>query len=262
MTTPIPIVFRGGRLAPDPDKPHLKYAAIVHDDLPQPPPAADWLSTVPPGAWGMCANDRYGDCTCAGVAHKRIGDVYVNHNGQVLTVTDTDTLGLYTDITGFNPDDPSTDQGAMCQDVLAYWRKHGFLSEKPVAFAKVNVHDETEVKQAIAAFGQLYCGFEVPGTAMDQFNNGQPWDVVKGSSIEGGHCVTVGAYDEDGLTCVTWGTTQKMTWAFFKEYFDEAWIVIGPDMLDPKTGLDHLGVSLDALESEFTALTGSRIGGR
>ncbi len=90
---------------------------------------------------------------------------------------------------------------------------------------------------------------------MTQFNNGQPWDVAQGATIEGGHCVTIGAYDASGLECVTWGAVQKLTWAFFK-YFDEAWVIVTPDMIDPKSGKDVAGYDLYTLGQDFSVLTG------
>lgn len=255
MTT---INFRGGRLPADPSRPHLELARLLHPELPAPPPSADWISTVPSGAWGMLGNDAVGDCTCAGVAHQRIGTVYTNQ-GETLAVTTAETLALYSAVTGYTPDDPSSDRGALCQTVLEYWRRHGFLGEKPVAFAKVDVSNADEVRQAISLVGQLYCGFDVPSSAMDQFDAGQPWDVVRGAQIEGGHCVTVGAYDADGLTCVTWGQTQRMTWRFFEKYFDEAWVVLGPDDINPATGEDRDKLNLAALEADFRALTGGSV---
>lgn len=249
------IQFRGGRRPAEPARPHLKFGAYLSPELPAPPASADWLTPVPAADWGMLANDRYGDCTCAAVGHKRIGDVYVNQ-GAVLTVTDADALGLYSAVTGFTPADPSTDQGAVCQDVLDVWRQRGFLGEKIVAFAKVDLSNVTEVKQAIALFGQIYCGFNFPGSAMDQFNAGQPWDVVRGAQIEGGHCVTIGAFDAAGLECVTWGKVQRLTWAFFKKYFDEAWVIVTPDMINPKTGKDIAGYDLYTLGQDFSTLTG------
>lgn len=250
------ITFKGGRLPAEPARPHLKFGAYLGPELPAPAASSDWLSPVPASSWGMLANDQWGDCTCAGVGHKRIGDVFVNQ-GRTLKVTDKDALALYSAVTGFNPNDPSTDQGAVCQDVLDYWRRNGFLGEKIVAFAKVDLSNVTEAKQAIALFGQIYCGFNFPGSAMDQFNAGQPWDVVKGARIEGGHCVTIGAFDATGLECVTWGRVQKLTWAFLKKYFDEAWVIVTPDMIDPKSGKDIAGYDLYTLGQDFAALTGS-----
>lgn len=250
------ISFKGGRRPAEPARPHLKFGAYLAATLPAPPASADWLSPVPVGDWGMLANDRYGDCTCAGVGHKRIGDVYVNQ-GKILKVADKDALALYSAVTGFDPNDPNTDQGAVCQDVLDYWRKKGFLGEKIVAFAKVDLSSPTQVKQAITLFGQVYCGFNFPASAMDQFNAGARWDVVKGARIEGGHCVTIGAYDATELECVTWGKVQKLTWTFFRKYFDEAWVIVTPDMIDPKTGTDIAGFDLYTLGQDFSALTGS-----
>jgi hypothetical protein len=208
----------------------------------------------------MQGNDVWGDCTCAGVAHKRIGDVCVNQHAT-LKVTTAQTLAFYSAVTGFNPNagpsgDNPTDQGAVCQDVLEYWLKNGFLGEKILAFAKVDVSNQAAIKQAIATLGQIYCGFNFPASAMDQFNAHETWDVVKGARIEGGHCVTIGAYDATGLECVTWGATQKMTWAFFEKYFDEAWVIVTPDFVDSATGNDVLGVSLYQLGQDYAALTG------
>ena len=260
MSAAVPLTFRSGRLPADPDRPSLKLspAAAV---LPAPPVSSDWLSPVPVASLGMQGNDDWGDCTCAGVAHKRIGDCFVNQ-GVTLSVATAQTLALYSAVTGFNPNAGApgsnpTDNGAMCQDVLEYWQEHGFLGEKIVAFAKVDLGNITEVKQAIAVFGQIYTGFNFPGSAMDQFNAGQPWDVVKGASIEGGHCVTIGAYDATYLACVTWGAVQKLTWAFLKEYFDEAWVIVTQDMINAASGDDVLRLSLFQLGQDFAVLTGS-----
>lgn len=260
--SPAPVAFRPGRLPAQPARPHLKFGTYLdHGKLGPAPASADWLSPVPAAAWGMLANSLWGDCTCAGVGHKRIGDVYVNQ-GTVLQVTDTETLDLYSAVTGFNPNagppgDNPTDRGSTCQAVLEYWRKHGFLGEKPVAFAKVDISNRAEVMQAIALFGQLYCGLNVPSTAEDQTNAGEAWTVVPGAQIIGGHCMTLGAYSEVGPGGVTWGLVQEMTWEFFAEYFDEAWVVIGQDEINTKTAADVQGLSLYQLGVDFAALTGA-----
>lgn len=252
------VTFRGGRKRPQPARPHLKYGALrPAKKRPTPPASADWLTPVQADAWGMLGNDRIGDCTAAGVAHKRIGDAFVNQ-GVTLTITEDDAIRFYEHF-GYDPRDPDTDQGARCQDVLEWWQKHGFNGERILAFAKVDLSDEAEVKDAIAVFGSVYCGFMVPDSAMQQFNGGQPWDLVRGARDEGGHCVIIGGYDKDGLTSVTWGALQRMSWAFFRAQFDEMWVIITPDMIDPTTGLDHLGMSLTQLETQFTGLTGRHV---
>jgi hypothetical protein len=253
-----PITFRGGRRPHDDNRPHIKLADVLDTKLPAPPAFADWLSDVPPYGWGMLGNDQLGDCTVAGVGHKRIGDVWSNQ-GTLLEVTTAEVVSFYENF-GYKPGQPSTDQGAVCQTVLETWQKLGFLGEKPLAFAKVNLKSKVEVERAICLFGQMYCGFEVPQSAMQQFNAGEPWTVVPGSPIEGGHCVTVGGYDADGLKAVTWGAVQAMSWEFFRKYFSEAWVIVSADDFDPHTGKNKLGLDATALASAYRAVTGRKLG--
>jgi hypothetical protein len=179
------------------------------------------------------------------------------NQGIVLVVTEDDAIKFYENF-GYDPRDPNSDQGAMCQDVLEFWQKHGFNGEKILAFAKVNIADDLEVKTAINLFGQLYTGFDVPDSAETQFGNGEAWDVVPGSHSVGGHCVTVGAYDAAGFIAVTWGKLQRLTNRFFRKYFDEAWVVFGPDFF--KGGVDRQGVTRAQLEHYFSLMTGRPLG--
>lgn len=248
----LPITFRGG-LLPHDGRPTLMLADVLDKKLPAPPESADWLSDVPPYAWGMLGNDKLGDCTVAGLAHKRIGDVWSNQ-GSILEVTTDQVISFYENF-GYRPDDPDSDQGAVCQQVLETWQKKGFLGERPLAFARINVRNKTEIMQAISTFGQLYTGFNVPQSAMEQFNAGKPWTVVPGSPSIGGHCITLGGYDLERVKGVTWGVVQEMTWEFVLKQFTDLYAVIGKDDIDPKTGRNRLGLDANALGKAFAALT-------
>ena len=61
-----PIIHRLGRKAVKRDSRTLVGARYMKS-LPPPPAAVDW--TAGAGQLGMMANDRLGDCTCAGLAH-------------------------------------------------------------------------------------------------------------------------------------------------------------------------------------------------
>lgn len=243
--------FRLGRLPAEPARPHLRLADYTID-LAAPPPAVDWLSAVT--SWPMYLNDQIGDCTAAGIGHLIEGDTRYAQ-GTAVQISDQDVLHLYEATSGYNPADPATDQGAVCQDVLDYMRKTGVAGHKALAFAKVDLSNRTQLQQAIALFGQVYAGFNFPSSAMDQFHAGQVWDVVNGAQIEGGHCVTLGAYGANGLSCVTWGRVQALTWRFLTKYFDEGWVVITPDWLSSR-GQSPTGLSLYQLGQDLAALTG------
>lgn len=243
-----------GRLHAQPGRPQLRLADYLTGSLPSPPASVDWYSKVK--SWPMYGNDQVGDCTCAAVGHLLQGWTAYS-TGTAFTVADSYVLGLYEDVTGYTPNDPSTDQGAYIQDVLGYWRKNGVAGHKITAYASVKVSNMTLIKQAIDLFGAVDIGFNFPASAMTQFQQGKPWSVVSGAKIEGGHCVTVVGYKANGnLVCVTWGAIQEMSPAFWTKYVDEAWAIITPDWFDAN-GNTPLGINLYGLGQDFAVLTGS-----
>ena len=255
MESPAPTRYPLGKLPAQPARPHLKLSAVLRERLAAPPASCDWQSDSI--SWPMYANDTVGDCTCAGVGHL-VNQLTFYGTGLEVLPAESSVLGMYSAITGYNPKRPSSDTGAYCQDVLAYWRKTGLEGHKIVAYASLDVSNLTEVKQAIALFGSVYVGMTFPDSAMDQFNEGQVWDVVKGARNEGGHCVIAGAYGNGKIGLVTWGAETEMTEAFWKKYVDEAWVVLDADGLN-KAGAYFSGSdSFYALGEQFTALTGEK----
>ena len=244
------IQFHPGRKKNDGTKPRLlfkRYLTTVDY-----PPTVDWLSAV--HSWPMYLNDRYGDCTCAAAGHI-IQALSTYGQGSTQTISNNDVLAAYEAVSGFNPLTGENDDGAVMQDVLNYWRKSGIGGHKILAFAEVDVSDIDEVKAAANIFGTVYIGIDFPESAMDQFNDSKPWDVVKGSPIEGGHAINVGFYDTNTYRVVTWGEVQEMTQAFWDKYVEEAWIVITPEWLNEQ-GQSPGGLDLYSLGEDLAELTG------
>src|SRR5690349_9390610 len=76
-------------------------------------------------SWGMLANDQVGDCVLAGADHETM--LWNKLAGRTVQFTDTTALRDYSAITGYNPDDPSTDQGTDMQVAASYRRKTGVV---------------------------------------------------------------------------------------------------------------------------------------
>lgn len=247
------VQFRGGKLPAQPARPQLTFSAVIRERVAAPPASADWQDNGI--VWPMYGNDIVGDCTCAGVGHL-VNQLTFYGSGTEVQPTEKNVIAMYSAITGYNPKRPASDTGAYCQDVLAYWRKTGLEGHKIMAYASLDVSNLTEIKQAIALFGTVYIGMTFPDSAMDQFNAGEVWDVVKGARNEGGHCVIVGAYGDGKFGLVTWGAEAEMTEAFWKKYVDEAWVVLDTDGL-AKAGAYFAGApSFYDLGEQFAALTG------
>ena len=224
--------------------------------LPPPPAVVDWGAQVT-FPCGMMGNDRLGNCTCAGMGHA-VQIVTANANPPEVTLSDQDILLAYEACCGYDPADPSTDQGGNELSVLSYWKNNGIgpAGHKISAYASVNPLNKTEVMQALALFGFLYTGVSLPISAQKQV--GGVWDVDPTSAGApgswGGHCVVICQADPTGLTCITWGALQKMTWAFWTRYFDEAYACLTPDWVaeDQKS---PSGFALSQLQSDLALLS-------
>jgi hypothetical protein len=254
-----------GRKAPT-GAPRVKLtASMVPAAAFVPPPAVDWYSKVPASSWGMDGNDRVGDCTCAEVDHSTKARQVAAGNPEVAS-TDGEVLAAYSAVTGYDPSktrpDGSnpTDQGAVMQDVRDYWRKHGITLggklDKLTLFASVDHTDLALIRWCVDRFGAVALGINFPDTAMEQFDAGEPWDVVKGAKIEGGHAISMVGYDARYAYVVTWGKVQPMTWAFFAKYVEEAWTDVSTDWVNASSGQDPLGEVAYALGEQFAQVTG------
>lgn len=221
-------------------------------DLPPVPDTADWTQGIT--AWGMMMNDTLGDCTCAAVYHAR--QVWTAATGAESTETDVEPLRLYEAVGGYNPNDPSTDQGAAEQDILQYWLKTGVpldgnqAPDKIAAFFEVDPRNTDDVKRVINECGVCYIGFDVPDD-IDE-TPGSTWEYNADAGSQGGHAVVLVGYDADTVTLISWGALYKMTWEFFTKQTDEAYAVIDPSWL--KDGNTPLGLTKAQLQQMMAAI--------
>ena len=202
----------------------------------------------------MYLNDQIGDCTCAAAGHME--QAWTSAASTLVTVPDSAVLSLYEQVSGYDPRTGANDDGAVMQDVLNQWRKVGLGGHTILGFAQIDHTDITQVKAAISSFGGVYVGVNFPASAMNQFNYGQPWTVVSGSQIKGGHAINVGAYDSTNTTtCVTWGAEQKIAYAWWQKYVEEAWVVVTQEWINAN-GTTPAGEAVADLGAQFTQLTG------
>lgn len=217
--------------------------------MPPVPTAVDWSGKVP--CWGMMANDTVGDCTVASAGHLEM--LWTSQASVEYPPTDASILAAYSAITGFNPADPSTDQGAAMVDVLNYWRNAGISGHRINSYINANPQNTDQVKASIALFGGLYAGVMLPQSAIDAAQSGTIWSDVTDNNILGGHAFPVVAYDTNGLTCITWGKKQGMTWAWLAKYMDECYAVLSSDWFKPG-GIAPSGFNMPQLQIDLSKI--------
>lgn len=217
------------------------------------PPSKSGHYTLEKLPWGMLGNDTVGDCVLAGAGHETM--LWNTEAGKSVTVTTQDALSDYSAITGYNPNEPNSDQGTDMAAAASYRRKTGIKGEdgrhKITAYLALEVSNQTQLKQAIYLFSAVGVGIQFPSSAMTQFNNGKPWTVTS-SSIESGHYIPAVGYDSKYVYVITWGKVQKMTWGFFKKYNDESIAYLSNEMLTKDKSLE--GFNVAQLESDLKGL--------
>jgi len=218
--------------------------------LPPPKPAVNWMAGV---SYAMEANDRLSDCTCAAVAH--LVAQWSTRVGHPVSIAETDVVGLYQAACGYSPNNPTSDLGGICDDVLTYVQAHGIAGHKIAARASIDPLDLAQVKDAIDWFGGVYVGVQLPVSADTQFDAGETWDLAPGDEPGslGGHCVQIGRYDsrERLLWCSTWGAVQPMTEAWFLACCDEAHAIVSPDWIRATNSISPSGLHVASLLTDL-----------
>ena len=231
----------------------FKLSDYVTAKLPTPPAIYGHQTLVP--QWNLYGNDKYGDCVFAGAGHEHL--LWNKEAGKDVVFTDTNILAAYTAVTGFNPTDPSTDQGAD-MELVAKWRRTTGLTDasndihKIGAYLNVQIGNIPEIKQAAYLFSAVGIGIQFPDSAMEQFNAGKPWKVVSGAQIEGGHYVPIVGYDSKFIYIITWGKVQAASYAFIKKYMDEGIVYLNTEFF--KDGKSLEGFDLATLTSNINSL--------
>lgn len=234
----------------------LQLAKYVELDtvLTKVPAAHAWSNRV--ARWPMYLNDRIGDCTCAEVGHGE--QLFSALDGREIDVADNAVLKLYEQVSGYNPNTGANDNGAVILDVMNAWRKTGIGGHKIGAFAEVDIEHDNLLKAAIYLFAGVSVGLALPLELQAIVESGMTttWNRPRNLTGKnapgswGGHCVLVLDYDHYGLTIVTWGALQRISWGFWHAYADEAWAALSTEWLDNGKTAPN-GVDIAALNADL-----------
>ena len=242
--------YRFGKHPPKVDYRTLRLRDYTAN-LAAPPAAVNTLARVydklqtsnPATLFPMDGNDTIGDCTIAALAHAVTA--YHGMVGNKDIMTKKAVVKLYYHLTG------GVDSGLNELDVLNYWKQHSVARDKILAFASIDPKNHTHIQQAIQIFGGVYLGFQVQENCVQEFDNHQPW--TPGPLTNDGHAVFAVAYDQMGVTVLTWGNTQQATWAWWDECVDEAYAILPPEA---KNANFAPGFNIAQLQADLSDVTG------
>lgn len=204
--------------------------------------------------WQMLGNDRVGNCVIAGALH--LVKLWSASTNRTLNLTEQLAINIYSEFTGYDPSNPATDRGANMRSFLKHWLATGLPdgdggNHKIGAYVLLDPGDLEQLRAAIYLFGGVFTGVWLPEEAMEAFIKRQPWTVYPDDlNPGGGHCIIYGGKDIVYNYAVTWGDVHPTDDAFYKQYNEESYAVISPDMINDK-GVTLEGFDLEQLRADL-----------
>ena len=232
--------------------------------FPTPPSAGSYRPKAAPALARMYKNDALGDCVIAWMAHA-IGTFTGNAEGSPVIFTDSQIVAMYEAIGGYDPRDPSSDQGCDENQALDYWVTNGFVTpeHKISGFLSIDPTNKQEIMAAVWLFENLMFGVPLPDAWTHPAPNGPGfvWDVAGEPNPDQGHCFGAVSWDDVGVGVETWGMDGTITYAAIAKYASvyaggQLFTVITPEILNRATGKAPNGFDFNQLRADFVGMGG------
>jgi len=209
----------------------------------------------------VLGNDAFGDCVFAGPGHQLRMIAALTGNQPPVPVTGDSTLHEYSLCTGFDPSNPTTDNGADIRDMLKRAVNVGMWGEKALAFAAIDMDDP--VQRRVACW--LGCG-TINGYALPKYAQGavdsqrrQLWDVPPGGfpvgqgvATWGGHCIWRQSDSPKLLGGNSWGEKTIWTPVFERACCEQSFVLLWPTWV-LRSGRAPNGLALEDMLTDVAA---------
>ncbi len=250
--------FRLGRNVPKNWRPTLNLERYASPVPPARPLGQRWESKAIHALHNPLGNDRYGDCVFAALF--KLDVEWRRNAGDAASPdpTEADALGLYSRVTGFDPNNSATDRGGDLQAALAYAKAKGLTPDgrgKVRGWCSVDATKPALIRHAIDTFGGVYTGCALPDSWLQAAHEGMVWGVAEAPNAGNGHCTSWFDYNETGVIMNTWGLFATVTWDAVAKYWaasvgGEIYAVFGDDWLIPAVNAAPNGINAAQLAAD------------
>lgn len=256
--------FVMGRRKPVSLGPHMRFRNYLRRHMPLAPEECDYTPAAMPALDKIYLNDQLGCCVISGMAHI-IGLVTANAGLPPFLFTDQQIVDEYGVVGGYDPSNPSSDQGCDEQTALNSWFKSGFPpgSHQIAGWMTVNAADPQEYRLAMWLFENLFFGVGLPDAWISPVPSasGFVWDVNGPSDPQNGHCFIGCGHSQKGITLSTWGMTGLLTDAAVANYASHnsgggLYVIVTKDSLNKASQKAASGFDWSQLCADFDSLGG------
>lgn len=236
-------------------EPLLRFGDYFDPSVKLPTPPKEFGHETLVSDWGVLGNDVAGDCAIAGPYHAVM--LWNAEAKRTVNVTTQTALQTYSGLTGYNPNDPDTDQGTDPHVVALEWQRRGLPDadgnlHKIGAFIDLTPGSLTELWLAAWLFDGVGVCIQMPSQWMDSFEAGKPWRALSSPDIEGGHYILGVSRRNGNLGIVTWGQVAYMTPGAYQQSNVRSIAYLSEEKLT--NGVDLEGFDLSQLRADLRAL--------
>jgi hypothetical protein len=251
-----------GRRAPKSLGPHLKLARYLTQRLPEPQPC-DYSATALPSLRDVMANDAYGDCVFASANH--VQGVVTGNAGALVHASVAQVLAQYSAVTGFDPKNPATDQGADEVTALNWYCANGFANGvKPLGWIYVDATNLVEVRTASWLFEHVIWCAGLPDAWITPFpsSDGYVWGAGSPNPNNGHSFMSFGCDASGNALIDSWGLFGKLPTAAQAGCCTTAtgggaYCILTPEMVTKGQTKAPNGIAWSDLVADFDQLGGS-----
>lgn len=200
-----------------------------------------------PSSAGLLGNDATGDCV--EVAMGQVSSCFAALDGEQIDISAATVTGDYSAITGYDPNNPASDQGTDMASAMSWWQKTG-TSDTAGGRNRIGPYfsitpDQVELSTFMC--GATVVGLGLPGNAEDVFLAERPWTLTPGMRAGDGHCVAIFGRNSQGLWISwTWGRWQGIADDYLRAFMDEGYAPV--KMGQMPRGLDEVAVLADLVK--------------
>jgi hypothetical protein len=202
--------FKLGRNRPVARGPRLSLKNYTLKSLPSPPATVDYQGRAFNSLSRILGNDLVGNCVQAGILHL-IG-VFTGNAGNQAVFTEQQGIQLYSQMTGFVPGEPATDQGTDEVSAFNFWEQNGVFGHKIAGTLALNPSNPAEYRTALYLFENVCFAGGLPDAWITPFPSatGFTWKSATPDQ-NNGHFFVGPGYLPRGLVCATWGMQGVIT---------------------------------------------------
>ena len=192
-----------------------------------PPP----VSTLPPAHSRLelvqrvlGSNDELNDCLeCA--VFNAIATKKGLAASDFIKIPESAPIRLYSSVSGFNPDDPSTDVGTTVSGMFSYWSNTPISGWILSSYTPIDPADSYSIRNTI--IDPTYGGVLLVLNLSDSQRNQIVWSEAGVPGTWGPHAVWADSYSGDQYCSTSWGLPKWLS----QDFFDGSYVVGAYSML-------------------------------